>query len=277
MKAIDLQKKEDERDNAKRMHVIEIEMQNAQDEKERTLAEARRSLEEYFRKRQEEKDAYEHSRKLEEARKRDELLAVEEEAKRAAEHARLDHERYLREQGLAATQQELELANSRLSIAKLESEKARVCGLAEAQVIESRTRAEDSLRHEEARAAASCAERLIDRLPDLVSKLSVEETGDRTAIYFGGDVKPESLGGASGVVALSLAPVLKQLLGRVSDFLALQSHGSDDKVESSALDAVSARFMSPEASRTLHKGRTTTGVKTTAEQQNPPDEGKAHR
>jgi len=229
LKAIEVTKKEAERDNAKQIHAIEIDMQNAQDEKERTLAEARRTLDDYFRERQEEKDSYDHSQKLEEGKRRDEIFAMEEEAKRLVERAGIDHPRYLRDQELAAAQQELELANSRLAIAKIESDKTKLLGMVAAEVLESRTRAQNVLQLEEARAAAVWTERLIDDLPNLAEKISADDSGDKTVIYVGGDVEPESLGGAGGIVALSLAPVMKQLVGRISDFLTVQSYRPNGK------------------------------------------------
>jgi hypothetical protein len=224
-----IKKREAERDNAKRLHELEIEIQDAEDRTKRTLAEKRSSLENYFKGRQEEMDAYDHSRRLAEISNDDAIKRLEEENKHArliqeeetnrrAERARAEHESYLREQELASVKAAETLANSRLEIAKLAAAEAKTRGVAEAQVLEARIRAEKIMQIEEAKAAAAYIERLIDRLPELVAKQSCDEKGDRTAFYFGADLKPEAIG-SSGIVALSLAPLLKQLVTRLGDYL----------------------------------------------------------
>jgi hypothetical protein len=224
LKAIELQKKESERDNSKRMHQIEIEMQNAQDDKERTLAEARRDLEEFFRKRQEEKDAYEHERKLEEQKDREQLKTLEADSARAAEEADLEHKRRIQEGSLAALDKQLMLATRQLEIDRIKCEGLKVRGLVDAEVIESRIRAEGVLQHEETAIVARWIESLVDRLPEIVSKLPCETGTSRTIVQLGGGVQDQALGGVTGIMALTLAPAIQQILEALSERLTQSLH-----------------------------------------------------
>jgi len=220
LKALEISQKEAERDYSKKLHQLAIQMQADEDEKERTLAEARRALDEYFNKRQEEKDAYEHEREVERIKNEDQLEKLRTTAKREEERAELEHKRHIQEQAFVGVKQDLDIESARLDIARLTSEQATVRGLAEARVTESRVKAENVLRYEESAVTARSLERLIDRLPEVVSKLSLDDGADRTIIHFGKDVQPEMLGGTGSVIALTFLPILKQVMARLSNYLA---------------------------------------------------------
>lgn len=220
LKALEISQKEAERDNARRLHQLAIEMQADEDSKKKTLAEARRTLEDYFNKRQEEKDAYEHDRQVERIKNEDQIEKLKATAKREEESAELEHKHYIQEQTLSGLKQDVDIESSRLDIARLTSEQSTVRGLAEAKVTESRVKAENALRYEESAATTNTFERLIDRLPEVLSKLPLDDGSDRTIIHFGKDIQPEMLGGTGSVIALAILPILKQVMARLSNHLA---------------------------------------------------------
>ncbi|MFG6100934.1 hypothetical protein U2F10_01695 [Leptothoe sp. EHU-05/26/07-4] len=217
LKQIEIKHKEAELENVQQLSQIEKDIENEKNAKERALAEIRRELEEYFRNRQKQDEEYQQKQAIQEILNQQKLQQIKEQKEHEFEKEQIAYENEVRQEKLKTLEQELELAKSQLELAKLETDLQKIQGIAEAQIIEARLKASESLQREKAIAAIRVLEKLVETLPDITSHIPVDTSGDRTIVQIGSDVDPNSLNGGIGILGLLMMPTIKKLLSQLSD------------------------------------------------------------